>query len=861
MKLSDLKTGERGVIVKVMGHGGFRKRIVEMGFIKGKVVDVLQNAPLHDPVKYKLMGYEVSLRHSEADMIEVISVEEAERIEKQNKLDKTPNAPVEPHSEATNDTHLDTQTATSNTHLTEGQLRDAAMKKRRTINVALVGNPNCGKTSLFNFASGAHERVGNYSGVTVDAKVGHAEFEGYEFNIVDLPGTYSLSAYSPEELYVRKQIIEHTPDVIINVIDASNLERNLYLTTQLIDMHLRMVCALNMFDETEKRGDNVDYAKLGELFGVPMIPTTFTTGRGVELLFHIIINMYEGLDFLDANGNLDPEVAEGIRQWHEQYSKTENSQTDHDEDFASGVKPKHNVFHHIHINHGTYIEEGITAIQAELKKETDLRHKFSTRYLAIKLLERDSDTEQLIKSSTAHPDQILAIRDKATADVQTYTHEDSETAIMDAKYGFIHGALQEAGYQTGNKKDTYQVTHLIDNVITNKYVGFPIFILMIWVMFEATFSLGQYPMNWIEAGVEWIGSTLSENMTAGPLKDMLIDGVIGGVGSVIVFLPQILILYFFISFMEDSGYMARAAFIMDKLMHKMGLHGKSFIPLIMGFGCNVPAVMATRTIESRRSRLITMLILPLMSCSARFPIYIMMIGTMFAQQYRSAIMMSLYLVGIVMAVIMSRLFSKTLFKGEDTPFVMELPPYRFPTAKAIGRHTWQKGKEYLKKMGGIILVASIIVWALGYFPHDESLSREQQQEQSYIGRIGHAIEPVFRPQGFDWKLDVGLISGVGAKEIVASTMGILYHSDDAAEEGTEESYSHLQKQMVADGITPLASYCFLLFVLLYFPCIATIAAIKGETGSWKWAAFAACYTTALAWLVSALVYQIGSLLI
>ena len=859
MKLSDLKTGERGVIVKVMGHGGFRKRIVEMGFIKGKVVDVLQNAPLHDPVKYKLMGYEVSLRHSEADMIEIISVEEAERIEKENKQNKSNNS-SDTYDEAANNASVEDKSATNPTPLTEGQLRDAAMKKRRTINVALVGNPNCGKTSLFNFASGAHERVGNYSGVTVDAKVGHAEFEGYEFNIVDLPGTYSLSAYSPEELYVRKQIIENTPDIIINVIDTSNLERNLYLTTQLIDMHLRMVCALNMFDETEKRGDNVDYAKLGELFGVPMIPTTFTTGRGVELLFHIIINMYEGLDFLDANGNLDPEVAKGIKQWHEQYSKSEKEQPDHDEDFASGVKPKHNVFRHIHINHGNYIEEGITAIQAELKKETDLRHKFSTRYLAIKLLERDSDTEQLIKSSTSHPDRILAVRDKATADVQTYTHEDSETAIMDAKYGFIHGALQEAGYQTGNKKDTYQVTHLIDNVITNKYVGFPIFILMIWVMFETTFSLGQYPMNWIEAGVEWIGSMISEHMTAGPLKDMLIDGVIGGVGSVIVFLPQILILYFFISFMEDSGYMARAAFIMDKLMHKMGLHGKSFIPLIMGFGCNVPAVMATRTIESRRSRLITMLILPLMSCSARFPIYIMIIGTMFAQQYRSTIMMSLYLVGIVMAVIMSRLFSKTLFKGEDTPFVMELPPYRFPTAKAIGRHTWQKGKEYLKKMGGIILVASLIVWALGYFPHDESLSREQQQEQSYIGRIGHAIEPVFRPQGFDWKLDVGLISGVGAKEIVASTMGILYHSDEAADEGSEESYSHLQKQMVADGITPLASYCFLLFVLLYFPCIATIAAIKGETGSWKWATFAACYTTVLAWIVSAIVYQIGSLL-
>ena len=854
MKLSDLKTGERGVIVKVTGHGGFRKRIVEMGFIKGKVVDVLQNAPLQDPVKYKIMGYEVSLRHSEADMIEVISTEEAEKIEREQTVNKP-----EP-LETCDDTLHQTAPASAKDTLTEGQLRDAAMKKRRTINVALVGNPNCGKTSLFNFASGAHERVGNYSGVTVDAKVGHATFEGYEFNIVDLPGTYSLSAYSPEELYVRKQIIESTPDVVINVIDTSNLERNLYLTTQLIDMHLRMVCALNMFDETEKRGDNVDYARLGELFGVPMIPTTFTTGRGVELLFHIIINMYEGLDFLDDKGNLDPEVAEGIRQWHEQYEKSDKDQIEHEEDFASGVKPKHNVFRHIHINHGTYIEEGIAALQTELKKE-NLRHKFSTRYLAIKLLENDREAEQLIRTSTGSPDKIFAVRDKAMADVQAYMHEDAETAIMDAKYGFIHGALQEAGYQTGTKKDNYQLTHLIDNVITNKYVGFPIFILMIWLMFEATFSLGQYPMDWIESGVELAGSMIAEHMADGPLKDMLIDGVIGGVGSVIVFLPQILILYFFISFMEDSGYMARAAFIMDKLMHKMGLHGKSFIPLIMGFGCNVPAVMATRTIESRRSRLITMLILPLMSCSARFPIYIMIIGTMFAQQYRSTVMLSLYVVGIIMAVIMSRLFSKTLFKGEDTPFVMELPPYRFPTAKAIGRHTWQKGKEYLKKMGGIILVASLIVWALGYFPHNDSLSREQQQEQSYIGRIGHTIEPVFRPQGFDWKLDVGLVSGVGAKEIVASTMGILYHSDDAAEEGSEESYSHLRRQMLADGITPLASYCFLLFVLLYFPCIATIAAIKGETGSWKWATFAAVYTTALAWVVSAAVYQIGSLFV
>lgn len=841
MNLSDLKTGERGVIVKVTGHGSFRKRIVEMGFIKGKVVQVLQNAPLQDPVKYKIMGYEVSLRRSEASMIEIISMEEAKKIEQDD-------AALPPKI----------TDGSSDTPLTETQLHNAAMKKRRTINVALVGNPNCGKTSLFNFASGAHERVGNYSGVTVDAKEGQASFEGYKFNLVDLPGTYSLSAYSPEELYVRKQIIEKTPDVIINVIDTSNLERNLYLTTQLIDMNLRMVCALNMYDETEKRGDNIDYAKLGQLFGVPMIPTTFTSGRGVELLFHVIINMYEGLDFLDAKGNLNPEVAKEIKEWHSQYSTSGTS--DHEEDFANGIKPRNDISRHIHINHGPYIEAGISAIQAELKKNETIRHKISTRYLAIKLLEKDSEAEKFIYG-LPNTEKILSVRDKSIKELQEDTKEDSETAIMDAKYGFIHGALKEAGYKTGTKRDTYHTTHLIDNVITNKYVGFPIFILLIWLMFETTFSLGQYPMEWIDAGVSWLSELLNTNLPTGPLKDLLVDGVLGGVGAVIVFLPQILILYFFISFMEDSGYMARAAFIMDKLMHKMGLHGKSFIPLIMGFGCNVPAIMATRTIESRRSRLITMMILPMMSCSARFPIYIMIIGTMFAAKYRSSIMLSLYLVGILMAVIMSRIFSHYAFKGEDTPFVMELPPYRFPTAKAIGRHTWEKGKQYLKKMGGVILVASIIVWALGYFPHHEGLTPQQQQEQSYIGQIGHAIEPVFRAQGFDWKLDVGLVSGIGAKEIVASTMGILYADNAEAEDGEEASYAHMRQKMEADGITPLVSYCFLLFTLLYFPCIATIAAIRAETGSWKWAAFTACYTTALAWVVSALVYQIGRMFV
>ena len=796
MKLSELKTGESGVIVKVSGHGGFRKRIIEMGFIKGKTIDVLLNAPLQDPVKYKLMGYEVSLRHDEAELIEVETLEEANANNTQ-KLQQ----PVE---------GVETEVDTLETA--------AHANPMRTISVALIGNPNCGKTSLFNYASGAHAHVGNYSGVTVDATEAHAFFKGYKLNLTDLPGTYSLSCYSPEELYVRQHLTERRPDVVINVIDASNLERNLYLTTQLIDQNQRVVCALNMFDEFEKRGDQVDIGTLSALFGVPMVPTSFKSGRGVEELFSEVVSAYE-----DSNKTL----------------------------------------RHIHINHGHEIEHGIAHIQQYLKTDEAVRTRYSTRYVAIKLLEHDSRAEAYART-LPQADKIMEARDKAAQRVKEETLNDSETAIMDAKYGFIHGALTEAGYVQGDKKDTYRMTHLIDDVLSNRFLGFPIFFLILYVMFQTTFSLGQYPMDWIDAGVAWVAEQVGAALPEGPLRSMIEDGVIGGVGSVIVFLPQILILYFFISLMEDSGYMARAAFIMDKLMHKMGLHGKSFIPLIMGFGCNVPAVMATRTIESRRSRLITMMILPFMSCSARLPIYIMIAGTFFALEYRSWVMLSLYVVGITMAVVVSNLFSRFVVKGEDTPFVMELPPYRMPTAKAIGRHTWEKGKEYLKKMGGIILVASIIVWALEYFPHNESLSLQQQQEQSYIGRIGKTIEPAFTPQGFNWKLDVSLIAGVGAKEIVASTIGVLYSGDDSfADDSTfsddSAKYTRLHQLMQADGITPLSAYCYLLFILLYFPCIATVVAVKNETGSWGWASFVAVYTTALAWVVSAVVYQVGTL--
>ena len=841
MKLSELKTGEKGVIVKVLGHGGFRKRVIEMGFIKGKEVEVLLNAPLQDPVKYKLMGYEVSLRHDEAELIEIISEAEAEHERQQGSLDA-------------ND-------LPAGNLFTDYKLI-LAKQKRRIINVALIGNPNCGKTSLFNFASGAHGRVGNYAGVTVDATEARATFEGYEFNLTDLPGTYSLSCYSPEELYVRQHLFDKRPDIVINIIDASNLERNLYLTTQLVDMNLRMVCALNMYDEFERRGDRVNIETLSSLFGVPMIPTSFKTGMNVDLLFHIIINMYEGADFIDEKGNINPEVAKEIKEWHDTYAT--KSPQHHIEDFAEGNRPLKNYYRHIHVNHGQYVERGINTVQVPLKENEHLRQLYSTRYLAIKLLENDKSVEQII-ADQPNADVILEARKQAAVQIEQDTRQDAETAIMDAKYGFIHGALAEAGFAEGKVVDTYKTTHLIDSILSNKWLGFPIFFLMLFLMFEVTFELGQYPMDWIEAGVAWIGEVVSSTMPEGSLRSLLVDGVIGGVGSVIVFLPQILILYFFISLMEDSGYMSRAAFIMDKLMHKMGLHGKSFIPLIMGFGCNVPAVMATRTIESRRSRLITMMILPFMSCSARLPIYIMITGTFFSLQYRSLAMISLYAIGILIAVVVSNIFSRLVIKGEDTPFVMELPPYRMPTAKAIGRHTWEKGKEYLKKMGGVILVASVIVWTLQYFPHDESLTTQQQQEQSYIGRLGKAIEPVFKPQGFNWKLDVSLIAGVGAKEIVASTLGVIYSDDDSfaddeAFSEENEKYTRLRQEMLDDGITPLAGYCYLLFVLLYFPCIATIVAIKNETGSWRWASFAAIYTTCVAWVVSAAVYQIGTLL-
>ena len=801
MRLSELKTGERGVIVKVNGHGGFRKRIIEMGFVRGNKVKVILNAPLRDPIEYEIIGYKISLRREEAAKIEVISETEAKEL-----LSERESLPaLEADGESWVEKEMDT--------LME--------ERRRVIRVALVGNPNCGKTSLFNMASGSHEHVGNYSGVTVDAKEGDFEYGGYHFRIVDLPGTYSLSAYSPEELYVRKNLIEDVPDIVVNVVDASNLQRNLYLTTQLIDMNLRVVMALNMHDELIAKGDKLDIKQLGWLLGMPVVPTVSRTGQGIDNLFDTVIQIYE---------KSDPHLAR-----------------------------------HIHINHGVELERSINLIKDLISRTEDIRTTYSTRYLAIKYLENDKEIEGVVES-LSNRDEIIAARFKENNRIRGLFGSGLESALVDAKYAFVQGALAETHVPSSKKRKWHTITDRIDAIVTNKWLAFPIFFFLLYIVFNTTFVVGEYPMRWIEWVVEGFGAFVASTMADGWLRDLVVDGIIGGVGSVLVFLPNILLLYMFISLLEDSGYMARAAFIMDRLMHKIGLHGKSFIPMVMGFGCNVPAVMATRTIESRKSRLITMLIVPLMSCAGRMPVYVLIAGAFFPK-HAGLVLLGLYALGIILAVLAAKVMS-SFFKDDDLPFVMELPPYRIPTGKSILRHTWEKGRQYLQKMSGIILICSMAIWFLGYFPnHDAYNTVQEQQEHSFIGYVGKAMEPVLEPLGFDWRMGVGIVAGVGAKELVVSTLGVMYADDEpvvAGPSGGEEDESsavaetRLQKALVR-SVTPAGALAYMVFILLYFPCIATFVAIKNESGGWKWALVTAVYTIVLAWVAAFITFKIASI--
>ena len=794
MKLSELGTGERGVIVKVSGHGSFRKRIVEMGFVRGNKVKVILNAPLRDPIEYEIIGYKISLRREEASKIEVISEAEAKKF-----LTESEARPAL-EADETEDAYI------------EREMSTLAAERRKEIRVALVGNPNCGKTSLFNMASGSHEHVGNYSGVTVDAKEGNFEYGGYHFKIVDLPGTYSLSAYSPEELYVRRNLIEDIPDVVINVVDASNLQRNLYLTTQLIDMNLKVVMALNMYDELEERGDKLDIKQLGYLLGMPIVPTVSRIGEGLEALFDKVIQVDE---------NSDPHLAR-----------------------------------HIHINHGAELEQSIDRLKELIQKNPDIRYKYSTRFLAIKYLENDKEVEAVIEK-LPNRDEIIVARFQEQQRINEMLQSSAESALVDAKYAFVQGALAETYEPYQGKKKRTTLTDKIDALVTHKWAAFPLFLLVLYFVFNSTFVIGEHPVRWIESIVSHFSAFVASAMSEGWLKDLVVDGVIGGVGSVLVFLPNILLLYFFISLLEDSGYMARAAFIMDKLMHKIGLHGKSFIPMIMGFGCNVPAILATRTIESPKSRLITTLIIPMMSCAGRMPVYILIAGAFFPKN-AGLVMLGLYALGILMAVLGAKILSR-FFKEDDLPFVMELPPYRVPTAKSIFRHTWEKGRQYLQKMSGIILVCSMVIWFLGYFPNNDRYDTpQQQQEHSFIGYVGKAMEPALKPLGFDWRMGVGIVAGVGAKELVVSTLGVMYADDEPVALETNADETRLQRALIK-SVTPAGALAYMVFILLYFPCIATFIAIKHETGGWKWALFTAVYTIVLAWVMAFATFHLASL--
>ncbi|GHV21506.1 ferrous iron transporter B [Clostridia bacterium] len=783
--LSDLAIGETAIITKVKGYGAFRKRITEMGFIYGTRVKVIQKAPFpfKDPIEYELMGYRVSLRTGEARMIEVVGEEDSSLAE---------NQPYE------------------GTFPGDDSVRQKVREKGKTIQVALVGNPNSGKTTLFNFATGKQERVGNYGGVTVDIKTAHFTRNGYRIDLTDLPGTYSISEYSPEELFVRKHLTETMPDIVINVIDSSNLERNLFLTTQLIDMNIKVIIALNMYDELGQKGDTFDYKLLSQMIGIPIVPTIASKGKGINELMDTVIGLYE---------------------------------------------EKEPVYRHIHINYGEDINQAIEKIKTEVKKNPTLTDNFHSQYVALKLLEIDQAfTEQVARiPETKH---LMDVVRHEIAGLESKYHTKIETIIADAKYAFIRGALKET-YQASTQNEEIR-GYGPDKLLIHKWWGIPLFLFFMWAMFQITFSLGNYPVEWIESGVEALNQWLQTTMPEGILRDLLTDGILGGVGSVIVFLPNILILFFCISLMEDTGYMARAAFIMDKMMHKIGLHGKSFIPMLMGFGCNVPAVMATRTLENRKDRLLTMLIIPFMSCSARLPVYILLVSVFFVSR-QGLIMLSVYAIGVLVAVLMAKLFNRILFKKRDIPFVMELPPYRWPTLRNIGTHTWNKSVQYLSKMGTIILVASILVWGLGYFPrHIDSETGEVQAdlENSYIGQLGHFIEPVIRPLGYDWKIGVSILTGMGAKEIVVSSMGVLYQAGPDVDVDAFASGALKEKLMEQKAFTPLTAYSFMVFILLYFPCVAVLAAIRREAGT-NWALFTAAYTTALAWLVAFGIYQVG----
>ena len=708
----------------------------------------------------------------------------------------------------------------------------------KTLTIALAGNPNAGKTTIFNCITGTRQKVGNWPGVTVEKKEGRISKLGRDLKIVDLPGTYSLTPFSTEEIIARNYILDEAPDVVIDIIDASNLERSLYLATQIRELDCNVVFALNMADMAATRGIKIDGAKLSQLLDVPVVFTVGNKVQGIDNLLDIAIQAAE------AQRN-----APQMRK----------------------------------VRYNQDIEKSIATLQSVLSGALGAGLPYHPRWTAIKLIENDTIIKERIAALSEHHDEIFADAERQRDKLRRHFNEDPEIITTDERYGFISGIIKEVVTTTSLQR--VDISRNIDLVLTNRFLGMPIFFFFIWAMFQLTFSMGEYPQAWIEGGVNLLLSGLQYVVPEGLFKDLLLDGIIKGVGTVAVFLPNILILFFCIALFEDTGYMARAAFLMDKIMHLVGLHGKSFIPMLMGFGCNVPAIMASRTLESKTDRILTILITPFMSCSAKLPVYIVLAGAFFGARAGSVIF-AVYLIGIALSIATGRLFRSTLFRGADAPFVMELPPYRVPMLKSLMIHMWDRSKIFIRRMGGVILIGSIVVWALANFPRDRhaelnyeaqktavqtryaqqpaaaaqalaELKRRSQADRadySLMGRLGRAMQPVFSPIGVDWRGSVALLSGFVAKEIVISTLGVLY-----AVSGLQESQA-LGRELKSAGMTSLSAFSMMIFVLLYLPCLATVAAIRRETGSIKWMILSICYSTSVAWLLAFGVYQGGKIL-
>jgi len=846
--LSEMKVGEKGLILSVQAKGEIRRRILDMGLVSGVNFRVVRMAPLGDPIEIRLRGFHLSLRKEEAATISVLlkgHMGDGKPMSQHGSRHVRPRH-LRRHSAARKE-FFEARLHGQKEYIPQrkyGPLHSPQSHKsgsngnRKDISVALVGNPNSGKTSIFNLLVGSNRTVGNFSGVTVEKYEGVVKHKGYTIRVIDLPGTYSLSAYSPEEVITRNYLLNEETDVVIDVVDGSNLERNLYLTTQLMELETDVLVAMNMFDEVKKSGIQIDFKQLQTLLGSHVIPTSAVTKTGFSSLLDHVIRVFEGKITISKNK----------------------------------------------LTYSDRMEEVISELEEKITGDPELTAQYSSRWLSIKLLENDQMVVDLLRESDIF-ETLKPILEEASKYYGEKYRSDTELIITEDRHSFIRGAMKETVKE--GEKGKITLTDKIDSVLLNRLMGLPIFIAIMWLMFQFTFTLGQPFVELIESGFSLAGRELSSLLPEGVFRSLLTDGVIAGVGGVIVFIPNIILLFLAIAVLEGSGYMARAAFVIDKVMHKAGLHGKSFIPMLTGFGCSVPAIMATRTLKNRSDRIVTMMIIPFMSCGAKLPVYILLIGAFFPPAVAGNVLFGIYMFGVLIAIISAKILKKAFFKGESEPFVMELPPYRMPTVKSVIYQTSFKARMYLKKAGTIILLASILIWGASNFPKDQQLEtesvqarekvmkkndisdmdkekmirnmefnhRSRQLQYSIAGRIGKFIEPGISPLGFDWRIGVALTAGFAAKEIVVSTLATIFSLGEVEKDATD-----LENRLKDDpGFSIPVALSLMIFVLLYVPCIAATTVFHKESGSWRWTRFYILYTISVAWAMSFIVYRVSLL--